>query len=144
MEIGALICKPITPLCASCPISKNCVSYKKNDFEISSKNKFNKIKYFEAEIYKDKDKYLLVKNDKFKFLRNLLIFPMREVEKKKFNSTLSKKINIKMSNMEMKIALNKKIKKTKIKNGFLLDKENINTFILPSFTKKIFQSVSKY
>jgi len=69
---------------------------------------------------------------------------MREVEKKKFNSTLSKKINIKMSNMEMKIALNKKIKKTKIKNGFLLDKENINTFILPSFTKKIFQSVSKY
>jgi len=144
MEIGALICKPITPLCGSCPISKNCVSYKKNDFEISSKNKFNKIKYFEAEIYKDKDKYLLVKNDKFKFLRNLLIFPMREVEKKKFNSTLSKKINIKMSNMEMKIALNKKIKKIKIKNSFLLDKENINTFILPSFTKKIFQSVSKY
>ena len=144
MEIGALICKPVTPLCASCPIFKNCVSYKKNNFEISSKNKFNKIKYFEAEIYKDKDKYLLVKNDKFKFLRNLLIFPMREVEKKKFNSTLSKKINIKMSNMEMKIALNKKIKKIKIKNSFLLDKENINTFILPSFTKKIFKSVSKY
>jgi len=144
MEIGALICKPVTPLCVSCPIFKNCISYKKNNFEISSKNKFNKIKYFEAEIYKDKDKYLLVKNDKFKFLRNLLIFPMREVEKKKFNSTLSKKINIKMSNMEMKIALNKKIKKIKIKNSFLLDKENINTFILPSFTKKIFQSVSKY
>jgi len=49
-----------------------------------------------------------------------------------------------MSNMEMKIALNKKIKKIKIKNSFLLDKENINTFILPSFTKKIFKSVSKY
>ena len=144
MEIGALICKPVTPLCESCPISKNCISYKKNDFEIISKNKFNKIKYFEAEIYKDKDKYLLVKNDKFKFLRNLLIFPMREVEKKKFNSTLGKKINIKMSNMEMKIALNKKIKKTKIKNSFLLNKENINSFILPSFTKRIFKSVSKH
>ena len=109
MEIGALICKPVKPLCESCPISKNCLSYKKKDFEIVSKNKFNKIKYFEAEIYKDNDKYLLVKNDKFKFLRNLLIFPMREVEKKKFKSTLGKKINIKMSNMEMKIALNKKI-----------------------------------
>ena len=144
MEIGALICKPVKPLCESCPISKSCLSYKKNDFEIFSKNKFNKIKYFEAEIYKDKDKYLLVKNDKFKFLRNLLIFPMREVEKKKFKSTLGKKINIKMSNMEMKIALNKKIKKTKIKNSFLLNKENINSFILPSFTKRIFKSVSKY
>ena len=146
MEIGALICKPVVPLCALCPISKNCVSFKKNDFEINSKNKFSKIKYFEAEIYKDKDKdkYLLVKNNKFKFLRNLLIFPMREVEKEKFNSTLSKKINIKMSNMEMKIALNKKIKKTKVKNSFLLDKENIDTYILPSFTKKIFKSISKY
>ena len=49
-----------------------------------------------------------------------------------------------MSNMEMKIALNKKIKKIKIKNSILIDKENINSFILPSFTKKIFKSVSKY
>jgi A/G-specific adenine glycosylase len=116
---------------------------KKKDFEISSKNKLNKTKYFEAEIYKDKDKYLLVKNDKFKFLKNLLIFPMREVKEEKFNSTLGKKINIKMSNMKMKIALNKKSKKTKIKNSYLLDKENIKTYILPSFTKKIFKSVSK-
>jgi len=143
MEIGALICKPVTPLCFECPISKNCISFKKNDFEISSKNKFNKTKYFEVEIYKDKNKYLLVKNDKFKFLKNLLIFPMREVKEEKFNSTLSKKINIKMSNMKMKIALNKKSKKTKVKNSYLLDKENINTYILPSFTKKIFKSVSK-
>ena len=143
MEIGALVCKPVTPLCIECPISKNCISFKKNDFEISSKNKLNKTKYFEVEIYKDKDKYLLVKNDKFKFLKNLLIFPMREVKEEKFNSTLGKKINIKMSNMKMKIALNKKSKKTKVKNSYLLDKENIKTYILPSFTKKIFKSVSK-
>jgi len=45
--------------------------------------------------------------------------------------------------MKMKIALNKKSKKTKIKNSYLLDKENIKTYILPSFTKKIFKSVSK-
>jgi A/G-specific adenine glycosylase len=144
MEIGALICKPKIPLCVKCPISKNCISFKKKDFEIISKNKFNKIKYFEAEIYKDKNKYLLVKNDKFKFLKNLLIFPMKEVKQDKFNSTLNKKINIKMSNMDMKIVLNKKNKKAKIKNSYLLDKNNIQTYILPSFTKKIFNSVSKY
>ena len=144
MEIGALICKPKIPLCVKCPISKNCISFKKKDFEIISKNKFHKIKYFEAEIYKDKNKYLLVKNDKFKFLKNLLIFPMKEVKQDKFNSTLNKKINIKMSNMDMKIVLNKKNKKAKIKNSYLLDKNNIQTYILPSFTKKIFNSVSKY
>ena len=144
MEIGALICKPTTPLCIHCPISKNCISFKKNDFEIGLKNKLNKIKYFEAEIYKDKDKYLLVKNNKFKFLKNLLIFPMKEVKKKKFNSALSKKINIKMSNMEMKIVLNKKYKKAKIQNSYLLNDENINNYILPTFTKKIFKSISNY
>jgi len=144
MEIGALICKPSNPQCFECPISSNCFSFKKNDFEIKSKNKFNKIKYFEAEIYRDNKKYLLIKNDKFKFLKNLLIFPMKEVEKKKFNSSVNKKINIKMSNMDMKILLNKKNKRVKIKNSFLLDKENIKSQILPSFTKKIFDTVSKY
>ena len=144
MEIGALICKPSNPQCFKCPISSNCFSFKKNDFRIKSKNKFNKIKYFEAEIYQDNKKYLLIKNDKFKFLKNLLIFPMKEVGKEKFNTSVNKKINIKMSNMDMKILLNKKNKRVKIKNSFLLDKENIKSQILPSFTKKIFDTVSKY
>ena len=144
MEIGALICKPVNPLCFKCPISKNCKSYKKNDFEIKSKNKFNKIKYFEADIYQNQNKYLLIKNNKFKFLKNLLIFPMKEVKKNKFNTSMNKKINIKMSNMDMKIVLNKKNKLIKIRNSYLLDKKNVKSQILPSFTKKIFNSVSNY
>ena len=144
MEIGALICKPANPLCFECPISKNCRSFKKNDFEITSKNKFNKIKYFEANIYQNQNKYLLIKNSKFKFLNNLLIFPMKEVEKNKFNTSLNKKINIKISNMDMKIVLNKKDKFIKIKNSYLLNKKDIKNQILPSFTKKIFNSVSDH
>ena len=144
MEVGALICKPINPLCFKCPISVNCKSFKKNDFEIKTKNKLNKIKYFEADIYQNQNKYLLIKNRKFKFLKNFLIFPMKEVKKNKFQSSLSKKIKIKMSNMDMKIILNKKNKKTKIENSYLLNKKNIKDEILPSFTKKIFNSVSKY
>ena len=45
MEIGALVCKPKNPSCFYCPISKNCKSYIKNDFEIKTKIKFNKIAY---------------------------------------------------------------------------------------------------
>ena len=144
MEIGALICKPTNPSCFECPISKNCKSYKKNDFEIKSKNKFNKIKYFEADIYQNQNKYLLIKNSKFKFLKNLLIFPMKEVKKNKFNTSMNKKIIIKMSNMDMKIVLNKKNKLINIRNSYLLDKKNVKSQILPSFTKKIFNSVSNY
>jgi A/G-specific adenine glycosylase len=144
MEIGALICKPVNPSCFECPISKNCKSYKKNDFKIKSKNKFNKIKYFEADIYQNQNKYLLIKNNKFKFLKNLLIFPMKEVKKNKFNTSINKKINIKMSNMDMRIALNKKKKLIKIRNSCLVDKKNIRGQILPSFTKKIFNSISNF
>ena len=144
MEIGALICKPATPLCHQCPISKNCIAYKKKDFDIKSKNKFNKVKYFEADIYKSKNRYLLIKNNKFNFLKNLLIFPMREINQKKFKSSLNKRINIKMSNMDMKIAINNKNKKTYLGNSFMLDKNDIKKYILPSFTKKIFKSISNY
>ena len=49
-----------------------------------------------------------------------------------------------MSNMDMKIILSKKNKLTKISNGYLLNKKNIKSQILPSFTKKIFNSVSNY
>ena len=144
MEIGALICKPVNPFCYECPVSKNCIAYKKRDFDIKSKNKLNKIKYFEANIYKNKNRYLLIKNNKFNFLKNLLIFPMREINQKKFKSSLNKRINIKMSNMDMKISINKKNKKTNLKNSFLLDKDDIKKYILPSFTKKIFKSIVKY
>jgi len=144
MEIGALICRPIHPLCFKCPISINCQSFKKNDFKIKSKNKINKVKYFEANIYHKQKKYLLIKNNKFKFLKNLLIFPMKEVKKNEFNSSVSKKINIKLSNMDMKIILNKKNKIIKIRNSYLLNKKNIKGQILPSFTKKIFNSVLNY
>ena len=144
MEIGALICKPTNPSCHDCPIRKNCTAYKKKDFDIKSKNKFNKVKYFEAEIYKCKNKYLLIKNKKFNFLKNLLIFPMREIDKKKFKLSSNKRINIKMSNMDMKISISKKNKKVNLSNSFLIDKVNIKNHILPSFTKKIFNSIERH
>ena len=144
MEIGALICKPTKPLCFECPISINCIAYKKKDFEIKSKNNFNKVKYFEADIYKSKNKYLFIKNQKFNFLKNLLIFPMREINQKKFKSSLNKRINIKISNMDMKISINKKNKKINLSNSFMLGEDDIKNHILPSFTKKIFKSVTSY
>ena len=106
MEIGALICKPVKPLCIQCPISKNCKSLKKNDFEITKVNKFNKQKFFEARIFQnEKDNYYLLKNRKFNFLKGMPIFPMNEIPKIKFKNHIGKSINIKMSNMDMRIAI---------------------------------------
>jgi A/G-specific adenine glycosylase len=76
MELGALICKPINPLCNKCPIHKNCKSYKKKDFNLTKKIKKNKDKYFILKVYKKNQSYLLIKNTQFNFLKNLTIFPM--------------------------------------------------------------------
>ena len=46
MELGAMICKPKNPECSGCPISKNCKSYKKKDFDLTKITKKNKEKYF--------------------------------------------------------------------------------------------------
>jgi A/G-specific adenine glycosylase len=143
MEIGALICKPKNPSCKECPLNKNCISLKKNDFELTKINKEIKTKYFEATIYKKQNNYLLVKNDKFKFLKNMPIFPMTEVKESKYNYSNNKKINIKLSNMEMKILLNNSKKPPKIKNKILIKKDKLSSEIIPSFTKKIFYTISK-
>ena len=144
MEIGALICRPSLPICTLCPLTTYCKAYKKKDFAITTKNKLSKTKYFEAQVYKHKNKYLLVKNKKFNFLKNLVIFPMNEINKEKFQLSIDKKINIKLSNMNMKIIINKNNNIGIIKNGFLLERSNFSKFILSSFTKKILKSLPNF
>ena len=136
MELGALVCRPTSPLCEQCPISANCISYKRKDFSLIKKIKRNKTKYFEANIYMNKNKMLLVRNNKFNFLKNLLIFPMNEIDKSKFNASLKVKTKIKISNIDMNIVINKnKIKSTN--KGIILNPKNIASEVIPSFTKKL-------
>ena len=142
MEIGALICKPYNPLCNQCPISTNCKSFKKNDFEIVKINKFNKQKFFEANIFQNKQKnYYLLKNRKFNFLKDMPIFPMNEIPKIKFKQHLGKRINIKMSNMDMRIAIKMKNNLPDERDGFFVNFKDFSNWTLPSFTKKILNSI---
>ena len=141
MELGALVCRPTSPLCEKCPISINCISYKRKDFSLIKKIKRNKTKYFEANIYMNENKMLLVRNNKFNFLKNLLIFPMNEIDKSKFNSSAKVKTKIKISNIDMNIVINKnKIKSTN--KGVILNRQKIASEVIPSFTKKLFRVAS--
>ena len=141
MELGALVCRPTSPLCDKCPIRINCISYKRKDFSLIKKTKKNKIKYFEANIYMNENKILLVRNNKFNFLKNLLIFPMNEIDKSKFNSSPKVKTKIKISNIDMNIVINKnKIKSTN--KGLILNRKKIVSEVIPSFTKKLFRVAS--
>ena len=141
MEIGALLCKPKNPHCSNCPINKNCLSFKKKDFEIKKKNKKIIDKFYLATLYKNDDQLLLIKNDKFNFLKNLLIFPMKEITQSESLLKSCKKLNVKMSNINMSIAIDFSYIKNKPKNGLWIEKAKLENYMLPTFTKKIFASV---
>ena len=134
MELGALICRPNNPLCEKCPISKKCKSFAKQDFVLNKIKKINKDKYFLLKVYKKNNKYLLIKNRNFNFLKNFNIFPMQElIRPKKFNQNL----NFKMSNMNMNIEI-KNDKMTKpIPLSYWIDPKKLKNYTLPTFTKKI-------
>ena len=134
MELGALICKPTNPLCNQCPISKKCKSLQKKDFDLTKNYKKNIDKYFLLKVYKKNQRYLLIKNTKFKFLRNLTIFPMEELSKpKNFNENL----NFKMSNMNMNIKIQYLKHSGKFQSPYWINKKKLDNYMLPSFTKKI-------
>jgi A/G-specific adenine glycosylase len=140
MELGALICKPINPICNQCPIRKNCKSFKKRDFTLTKNIKRNKDKYFIVKVYKKDQRYLLIKNTKFNFLKNLSIFPMEELSNpKNFNENL----NFKMSNMNMNIKIQYSKDNQKFPSSYWVDRKKLNSYMLPSFTKKVVQYLEK-
>ena len=140
MELGALVCRPKNPLCNQCPLTKNCKSFKKNDFEIIKK-KVKKIdKFYLIKVYKKNNQFLLIKNTKFNFLKNLKIFPMRQISKP---DNLAKALNFKMSNMNMSVIFQFTKLKYDIPDSSWIDSSKLNNYTLPTFTKKIFRYLDK-
>ena len=140
MELGALICRPSNPICSQCPIMKNCKSYRKNDFILTKNTKKNRDKYFILKVYKKDQKYLLIKNTKFNFLKNLSIFPMEELSNPK---NFNKNLNFKMSNMNMNIKIQYSTDNQKFPLSYWFDRKKLNSYMLPSFTKKVVQYLEK-
>ena len=140
MEFGALVCKPTNPMCCQCPITKKCKSFKKKDFNLAKNSKKYKDKYFLLKVYKKDQKYLLIKNTKFNFLKNLRIFPMEELHKpKKFN----KNLNIKLSNMNMNIKILYLKNINKYSSSTWIDQRKLSNYMLPTFTKKVVKYLEK-
>jgi A/G-specific adenine glycosylase len=134
MELGALICKPVNPLCKQCPILKKCESFRNQDFELVKIKKKDKQTFYKLNVYKKNDQYLLIKNDKFKFLKNFDIFPMEElISPKNFN----KDLNFKISNMNMNIKIEYKNKFNLDGKVHWIDPKKLQKYTLPTFTKKI-------
>jgi len=140
MELGALVCRHKNPLCNQCPLTKNCKSFKKNDFEILKQSKKKIDKFFLVKVYKKNNQFLLIKNTKFNFLKNLKIFPMKQIPKP---NNLANALNVKMSNMNMNVIVKFTKLKSIIPDSSWIDRSKFNNYTLPTFTKKIFRYLDK-
>lgn len=140
MELGALICRPKNPLCHQCPLIRNCKSFKKKDFEIIKERKKKIDKFYLLEVYKKNNQFLLIKNTKFNFLKNLQIFPMKQISKP---DNLAKALNFKISNMNMNVIIKFSKLKGAISNSSWIDSSKLDDYTLPTFTKKIFNHLKK-
>ena len=140
MELGALICKPNNPICNKCPIKNNCKSFRKKDFTLAKNIKKNKEKYFILKVYKKDQRYLLIKNTKFNFLKNLSIFPMEELSNPK---NFNKNLNFKMSNMNMNIKIQYLKNAKRFPSSYWFDKRKLDNYMLPTFTKKVVKYLEK-
>ena len=113
---------------------------KKKDFDLAKITKKNKEKYFILKVYKKNQKYLLVKNTKFNFLKNLVIFPMEELSNPK---NFSENLNFKMSNMNMNIKIQYLKNAKRFPSSYWFDKRKLDNYMLPTFTKKVVKYLEK-
>ena len=80
MDIGATLCTPKAPLCPECPLSKNCLAFKKNDFQLpSTKKPIKKDVYLEFSLYKDGPRYFLAQTEALGFWKKLWMPPVKIV-----------------------------------------------------------------
>ena len=86
MDIGATLCTPKAPLCPECPLNKNCLAFKENDFRLpSTKKPIKKDVYLEFSLYKDGSRYFLAQTEALGFWKKLWMPPVKIVNK--FNGT---------------------------------------------------------
>ncbi len=139
MEFGALQCRPINPLCNSCPLTSNCWALNNNktvSLPIKSKKIIKKERFFNFLVLKSEKFIFLEKRIKNDIWKNMYQFPLFEEPIESFSppeelikgSILSRKIEVThlLTHQKLnvvfweyekkKLFLNKKYEKIEIKN----------------------------
>ena len=149
MEFGAIICKPINPLCGNCNLKDNCKFFKNKIYKLQENKSFIKEKKYNIFCYlkKKKKEIALTRNKNLGFLKN---FKTPETKLVSRNKTKIKKgwiylSNYKknISNIKMDIDLFYKFTKNKPEKFTWHSMDKSKNEFIPSFTKKIFKKVEK-
>ena len=111
MELGSTICRPQSPSCFLCPLSRKCVAYNENrthELPLKKKRKEFEIWHWQAELVKKNGKIAFTHNEYAPFLKKQLILPGKAIKLKK----VPKKFDFQHGITHHKIFVNIKTKKT--------------------------------
>lgn len=81
MELGALVCKPVNPLCNACPISEHCISFQhktSNQFPVKTKKIKASNRYLHLIVPIFEDRTYLIKREEKDIWHGLYLFPLVE------------------------------------------------------------------
>lgn len=84
MEFGALLCKPKSPLCETCPFQGNCYAFKNDKTEqlpVKSKKVKTKERFFNYLIIENKQHVYMNKRSDNDIWKNMFDFPLIETNK---------------------------------------------------------------
>ena len=148
MEFGAVICRPINPLCNICNLRTKCYFFRNKTSVSHNKQLQKKEKKYYVYCYlkKYKKEIALTKNKNFGFLSNFNIPEIKIVKSNnKQNNGWTYLCNYKnnISNIKMDINLFYKFIKNKPKKFTWYFIDQPNSEFIPSFTKKIFKKIVK-
>lgn len=110
MDFGAVICKPVTPVCGECPFKRNCFAYKEkrvNDFPVKSKKIRIRERRFYYLVITYRDKYIIAPRKEKDIWQHLYEFPLLESDQE---------LN---SRQVAELAVQKEILPAKTGNGFI-------------------------
>ena len=134
MDFGSIICKPLSPLCSSCVISKICSAFKNNSVEyFPVKNSKSSIKslYFDYLVVKHK-KQILIEQIKEGIWKNMYQFPVHVSVSKKKDKEIVKFFSEKyhLKNLQINLIdsefIQHKLSHINIRSRFWLTEININ------------------
>ncbi len=83
MDFGATVCKPVNPLCESCPMHKTCLAKQMNkigELPFKAKKIKKRTRHFHFYIIFDDQEIIIQKRDKKDIWKGLFQFPMIEGE----------------------------------------------------------------
>ena len=143
IEFGALVCKPINPLCNECKIKEMC-SYYASSTKIKFKRKIKiKVKNYDVFCYlkRNTKQIALTKNHDLSFLKKFNLPKIKKTSKKDNNWKFLCNYKNSISNKKLNINLYYKFS-SRIPSKYDWYSLKKNNAFIPSFTKKIFKQVS--